>query len=133
MYVKDKRQPLTKGIDTMAKKLTKIEMFSLIATRLTNQDEIDFINHEIELLENKKSSVRKPTANQVANENFMNDITQVLGASNKALTISEIQENSESLALLTNQRISALLTKLISNGVVVRTTEKRKAYFALAE
>ena len=117
----------------MAKKLTKIEMFSLIATHLTNQDEIDFINHEIELLENKKSSVRKPTANQVANENFMNDITQVLGASNKALTISEIQENSESLALLTNQRISALLTKLISNGVVVRTTEKRKAYFALAE
>ena len=49
-----------KGIDTM-KKMTKIEMFTLIATHLTNKDEIDFINHEIELLENKKSSVRKPS------------------------------------------------------------------------
>ena len=125
-------QPLKKGIDTMAKKLTKIEMFSLIATRLTNQDEIDFINHEIELLENKKSSIRKPTANQVANENFMNVIVEVLEQTNKPMTISEIQEHNESLALLTNQRVSALLTKLISNGTVVRTTEKRKAYFALA-
>lgn len=116
----------------MAKKLTKIEMFAQIKTRLTNSEEIAFIEHEIELLENKKSSVRKPTANQVANENFMNVIVEVLEQTNKPMTISEIQEHNESLALLTNQRVSALLTKLISNGTVVRTTEKRKAYFALA-
>lgn len=116
----------------MAKKMTKIEMFAQIKTRLTNPEEIAFVEHEIELLENKKSSVRKPTANQVANENFMNVIVEVLEQTNKPMTISEIQEHNESLALLTNQRVSALLTKLISSGTVVRTTEKRKAYFALA-
>ena len=123
MYViKVKGNPLKKGIDTMAKKLTKIEMFAQIKTRLTNPEEIAFVEHEIELLENKKSSVRKPTANQVANENFMNVIVEVLEQTNKPMTISEIQEHNESLALLTNQRVSALLTKLISSGTVVRTT-----------
>ena len=121
-----------KGIDTMAKKITKIEMFAQIKSHLTNQEEIDFINHEIELLENKKSSVRKPTANQVANESFMNTIVEVLTENGKPMTIGEIQESNDSLALLTNQRISALLTQLKNNGVVVRTEEKRKAYFSMA-
>ena len=115
------------------KKMTKIEMFTLIATRLTNQDEIDFINHEIELLENKKAGVRKPTANQVANEGFIANIIEVLTDSGKPMTIGEIQEANESLALLTNQRVSALLTKLVNSGTVVRTTEKRKAYFSIGE
>ena len=116
----------------MAKKITKIEMFAQIKSHLTNQEEIDFINHEIELLENKKSSVRKPTANQVANESFMNTIVEVLTENGKPMTIGEIQESNDSLALLTNQRISALLTQLKNNGVVVRTEEKRKAYFSMA-
>ena len=131
MYVIKERVTPTKGIDTM-KKMTKIEMFTLIATRLTNQDEIDFINHEIELLENKKSGVRKPTANQVANESFKNTIIEVLTENGKPMSIGEIQGNSESLALLTNQRVSALLTQLVNSGIVVRTEEKRKAYFSMA-
>lgn len=115
----------------MAKKMTKIEMFTEIKKTLTNKEHIAFLEHEIELLENKKSSVRKPTANQVANENFMIEIIEVLENFDKPITISEIQDNNESLALLTNQRITSLLGKLIANGKVERTTEKRKAYFAL--
>ena len=114
------------------KKMTKKEMFAQIKTRLTNAEEIAFIEHEIELLENKASGTRKPTANQVANESFMVDIISVLTESGKPMTIGEIQKANESLALLTNQRVSALLTKLVNNGTVVRTTEKRKAYFSVA-
>ena len=116
----------------MAKKITKIEMFAQIKSHLTNQEEIDFINHEIELLENKKAGVRKPTANQVANESFKNTIIEVLTENGKPMSIGEIQGNSESLALLTNQRVSALLTQLVNSGIVVRTEEKRKAYFSMA-
>ena len=115
----------------MAKKLTKIEMFSLIATHLTNKDEIDFINHEIELLENKKSSVRKPTANQVENDSFMTHIVEVLRNTETPMTIADIQAANEGLASLSNQRISALLKKLTDNGTVVKTYEKRKAYFSI--
>ena len=121
-----------KGIDTM-KKMTKIEMFTLIATRLTNQDEIDFINHEIELLENKKSSVRKPTVNQVENNGFMNEIVEILGKADAPMMIADIQASaSGELATISNQRISAILKKLVDNGTVVKTYDKRKAYFSLA-
>ena len=50
------------------KKMTKKEMFAQIKTRLTNAEEIAFIEHEIELLENKASGTRKPTSTQVENE-----------------------------------------------------------------
>lgn len=116
------------------KKMTKIEMFTLIATRLTNKDEIDFINHEIELLENKKSSVRKPTVNQVENKGFMDEIVEILGNTDKPLAIADIQANANGeLATISNQRISAILKKLVDNGTVVKSYEKRKAYFSLGE
>ena len=111
------------------KKITKKQMFAQILTHLTDENEIAFINHEIELLENKASQTRKPNANQVANESFKETILQVLNATDKALTITEIQASDESLALLTNQRISALLTQLKNDNLVERFEEKRKAYF----
>lgn len=129
MYVIKVRQEAKKGIDTMTKKITKKEMFAQILTHLTDENEIAFINHEIELLNNKASGTRKPTANQVANENFKHEILEVLNASDKAMTITEIQENSEALGLLTNQRISALLTQLKADNLVERIVDKRKAMF----
>ena len=128
MYVIKVRQKAKKGIDTM-KKITKKQMFAQILTHLTDENEINFINHEIELLENKASQTRKPNANQVANESFKETILQVLNATDKALTITEIQASDESLALLTNQRISALLTQLKNDNLVERFEEKRKAHF----
>ena len=119
-----------KGIDTM-KKLTKIETFTLIKKELTNPDFIAFIDHEIELLENKKTNVRKPSANQIANENFKQEIVKFLQEHNEKFTITEMIEKCEALNLLTNQRVSALVTQLVSENVLERTTEKRKAFFSL--
>lgn len=119
-----------KGIDTM-KKLTKIETFTLIKKELTNPDFIAFIDHEIELLENKKTNVRKPSANQIANENFKQEIVKFLQENNEKFTITEMIEKCEALNLLTNQRVSALVTQLVSENVLERTTEKRKAFFSL--
>lgn len=119
-----------KGIDTM-KKLTKIETFTLIKKELTNPDFIAFIDHEIELLENKKTNVRKPSANQIANENFKQEIIKFLQEHNEKFTITEMIEKCEALNLLTNQRVSALVTQLVSENVLERTTEKRKAFFSL--
>ena len=104
--------------------------FTLIKKELTNPDHIAFIEHEIELLENKKANVRKPSANQIANENFKHEIVNFLQNGGK-FTITEMIEKCESLHLLTNQRVSALVTQLVSENVLERTTEKRKAYFSL--
>jgi predicted transcriptional regulator len=40
-----------------------------------------------------------------------------------------MQEASEELANLSNQKISALLTQLVKNGKVARVEDKRKALF----
>lgn len=116
----------------MMKKMTKKEMFIQIKTHLTNQEEIDFIDRQIELLENKKQGTRKPTATQQENEKIKAEIVAFLNEYNSEnFTISELSENIESLKELSNQRISAILKQLVDNGEVIKTYEKRKAYFSI--
>ena len=112
------------------KKMTKIEMFTQIMKGLTNADEIAFIQHEIELLENKKAGVRKPTSNQLENENFKVAIVDFLKGVENA-TISDMMEKIPCLKEVSNQRISAILKQLVDGGVVVKAYEKRKAYFSV--
>lgn len=129
------------------KKITKREMFEKVleiikSANLTDESlYTEFINHEIELL-NKKSTSRKPTAQQEDNKVLIETILSILeiasNTDNKLLTIAEIQSKSPTLKEyngkpITNQRISALLKKLIEGGQVEREEIKRKAYFRLAE
>lgn len=117
-----------KGIDTM-KKMTKKEMFAQIKSHLTNVDEIAFIDHEIELLENKASGSRKPTANQKENEVFKNEIVDFLANGGK-FSVGDLQKEMPCLNGLTNQRVSAILKQLVDSGEIVKTYEKRKAFFS---
>ena len=114
------------------KKLTKIEMFTKIMKGLTNADEIAFIEHEIELLENKKAGVRKPTATQVENENLKAEIVNFLQSGEK-VTITDLQKSIASLENLSNQRVSAIMKQLTDSGVVMKEYEKRKAYFFMGD
>lgn len=82
----------------------------------------------------KKSTNRKPTATQEANVAIKDAIKAVLADADKPITIAEIQASDETLKGLTNQKISALLTQMGEKGTgeVVKTLDKKKAYFALA-
>lgn len=119
-------------------KITKKDQFISIRTILegVNRPElVEFINHEIELLD-KKSANRKPSKAQVANAELTGVLLEVLEGSFDPLTILEIQDKDERLKALedgtpiSNQRISALLRPLVKNGTVIRTEEKKKAKFA---
>lgn len=113
------------------KKMTKKEMFAQIKTRLTNAEEIAFIEHEIELLENKASGVKKPTKTQIENEELKNKIVEYLVSSGASLTIVEIQK---ALGLEeSNQKMSALLKQLHDSGLVAKVYDKRKPYFSATE
>lgn len=118
----------------MNKKLTKRDHFTALlalAEAQNDQTLVDFINHELELLTKKNSAERKPTAVQVANEGIKTAILSAL--SETPVTISELQKSAPELAELTNQRISALVRQLVNDGSVVRSEDKRKAYFALVK
>lgn len=122
-----------------ATKVTKKDNFIAIREILegaNRHDLVEFINHELELLD-KKSASRKPTKSQAANAVLTGILLEVLEGSFDPLTILEIQSSDERLQALddgtpiSNQRMSALLRPLVKNGTIIRTEEKRKAKFSL--
>ena len=126
--------PNQKGIDTMAntKKMTKRDYFTAILSKYPLTDaEKAFVEHELELLEKKNSSEKKPTAQQVVNEGIKQAIVAGM-TPNRLYTITEIQKEIPECAELSNQRVSALIRQMVGNEIV-RTEDKRKAYFSLAE
>ena len=48
------------------------------------------------------------------------------------MTVSEMQKASEKLAGYSNQKISAILRKMVDSGAVVKTVDKKKSYFSIA-
>ena len=110
---------------------TKREMFALIASALADNEEVvEFCNHEVELL-NKKASYKssKPSKKSVENEAIKAEILEVLGGSEAPMTIGEI--NTVLDKGFTSQKVSALLTQLIKAEKVVKTYEKKVAYFGI--
>ena len=122
------------------KKITKRDMFNEIIKMMngeqmsvSSQAVIDFANHEIELLNKKSSSSSgKQTKRQLENESYKEIILETLKTADKPITISELMRRSETIAELSNQRVSAMLSQLRKAEKIVRTYEKKKAYFSIA-
>ncbi len=119
-------------------KMTKKDWFATIRAMVEGsgnerEDEIlAFIDHEVELLE-KKSSKSGQTKTQKENVEVVAKIENALREVGKAVTITELQSASEEMGAYSNQKLSALLKQMVSKGTVVRTEDKKKAYFSLAE
>jgi hypothetical protein len=116
------------------KKMTKREKFELLLTIAEVQENemlVEFINHELELLAKKNATgtLRKPTKTQIENENLIEVIFAKLQATGEGMTISEIQVEEEMLEGLTNQKMSALLKKLVDSQRVEKYIEKKKTFF----
>ena len=117
----------------MANKMTKKEMFNAIKAIeavAANEEMVAFIDHEIELLDRKRSSGTM-TETQKKNEELKEVILEVLQGSNP-MTVTEIRLASEELSKYENQKISALVRQLILAEKVVKTTDKKKSLFSLA-
>jgi hypothetical protein len=114
------------------KKMTKREYFTRILSYAHDEDK-EFIEHEIALLDKKNSAERKPTAKQVENEGFKSDIVAWM-ESDKLYAIADIAKGVPSLdaAGVQPQRVTALMTQLKEAGKVVRTEVKGKAFYSLA-
>ena len=122
----------------MEKKMTKKEYFAVLAEVVANSNmenkegALAFIAHEVKLLE-KKSAKSGQTKTQKENAEILVKIKADLGEVGEAVTITELQAASAEMAQYSNQKLSALLKKLVESGEVVKTTEKKKSYFAVVE
>ena len=122
----------------MTKKMTKKEMFTMVAKVVENSDAVnkaemlEFLAHEVELLE-KKNSKSAPTKTQKENEVLKAQLLEALAEFEKPVTVSEfMKESSHEVATLSNQKLSRLLNDLVKVEKVVKTTEKKKSLFSVA-
>lgn len=121
------------------KKMTKKEYFAQIREVVaSNAELVAFVDHEIELLDRKNSS-KGQTKTQIENETIARVIVEELAKIEKAVTITELMEQSEVIKNyelangnhLTNQKISAILKTLVTDNQVIRTSDKKKTYFSV--
>ena len=122
----------------MEKKMTKKEMFTLIATlNASNQEIVDFCKHEIELLEKKKSN-----GNAKANEKMEKSVELVYNAlvfavvpvsASELIAKGGLDELANEFGVVSTQKVSAYLNKLVAVGKVEKYTDKKKTYFKVKE
>ena len=89
---------------------------------------VKFMEHEMELVSRKRSSGNsKPTAKQAEQDAMREKILAFL-RENGTSTATDIQ-NALSIS---NQRVNGLMRPLVKSGEIIRTEDKKKAYFSVA-
>ena len=114
------------------KKMTKVEMFkSLLDNYDLTEKEIEFINHEIELLE-KKNGNRKPTAQQLKNKAVAESVLEYLRTTGKKMQIKQMIKEIPALAEIpdcTPQYAMGVIRPMKESGIIGRVEEKGTALF----
>lgn len=116
----------------MTNKKTKRDLFLEVREVVAGNEElVAFVDHELELLD-KKASTKSTKVNdeQVA---LMEKIVNALNEIGRSVTISELQKENAEMAEYSNQKLSAMLKKLVDNKQVTKMVDKKKSYFTTAE
>lgn len=122
----------------MEKRITKKDNFMRLielverANVENRNDLVDFLNHEIELLNKKKASGAK-TKTQKENEVLIETLYNALVEIGRPVTITELQGEKAEIGTLSNQKISALMKKLVDTKRVNKSIDKKKSYFSVGE
>lgn len=113
------------------KKLTKREKFAMVREILEQADRVDlveFVDHEVELLNRKTTSSGKLTPKQEENEKIKNVIVEVLAQNGDGMTVTQLMKTEE-LGAFSMNKLTSLVTQLKNENRVIRYLEKRTTYF----
>lgn len=112
-------------------KMTKKDYFNeLKGLVVGNEREVElteFLDRQIELL-SRKTSVKTKT--QKENEVLIEKVYEALATVENPVTVTELQA-VEGMGDFSNQKLSALLKKLVDAGRITKTTDKKKSYFSV--
>ena len=130
--------------NTMAEAKVKIDLLSDDVKKISGEIEAEFKSlpepelptHEefriyTERLPYEKNEKRK-TKTELHNEQIMEDILDGM-AIGEEYTVPELIEYNSSIDMYSNQKISALVARLVKKGQVKRRTAGGKTYFSLVE
>ena len=122
----------------MATKTTKREKYELlknIPAVAENAMLVEFIDHEIELLNRKNSpnGEKKLTSKQTENEAYKDEILNYMEVGTKYTVSNLLNGVPETPDGMTYNRIVALLKQLCDAGAIIRYKEKGNTLFALPD
>ena len=112
-------------------KMTYAQAIDMALEVLTDDVAIEKLEALKVQLAKRGSGKRGMTTTQKANVGIKDTIATVLLELDKPVTVTELIAD-ERLHEYTNQKVSALLRQMIEEGRVVKTIEKKKAYFSVA-
>ena len=118
----------------MANKITKREVIGMMMNEevvKANPTYVAYLENELALLD-KKASNKKATKTQEENVGIKATILEVLAIIGSG-TVTDIQNGNAELSALSNQKVSALVRQLVEAGKVMKTVDKKKSIFSLAE
>lgn len=117
-------------MENKVKKITKRERYAqLLEIVQDNAELVEFINHEIELLDRKKSNgERKLSPVQVENERLKKAILEFMN-DNQMYLISELEKNMSDLNGFSNQKIASLMNALVKESKAKKQEVKRRIYY----
>lgn len=124
------------------KKITKRDNFMEIRALIVKAEMLEdnkkeqyltFIDHELKLLD-KKASSKSSSKNTEEQKELMTKIVNALQEIGEPVTISDLQKQNKEMSEYSNQKLSAMLKKLVDNEkTVIKTIDKKKSFFSLAE
>ena len=117
-------------------KMTKKEMFTaMLAKYAFTEAEVEFINHELELLAKKNSAERGLTKTQKENLKLAEAVYDFLCDTETAYTVSELCKACPELAKIeaSTSKTTHILTLLKDEGKITHDTDKRKSYYKVAD
>ena len=115
-------------------KMMALETLANIDAVKADERLVNFVAHEIELLEKKKSyKSNKPSKRQEENEKVLVPAIKAFLATVDKATASQIANGVAVDFEVTAPRVTAQLTKLKKAGEVVNTKEKGVSYYSMAE
>ena len=133
--------------NTKMTQVSALELAVEVITNVMNGVDIDLASSELseavaklsgmaEKLAEKRSTPSKADKEKSAEHKAIADeIILVLSTEEtvtNGMTVSEMQKASDKLAEYSNQKISAILRKMVDNGTIVKTVDKKKSYFSIA-
>ena len=121
---------------------TRKEMFTAVSDFLAQHDAdvamIDFVNHQIELLDSKKEN-KKQAKEQEENAAYSDAIYEQMVFERKYSVAELMKElpavndwNTSHETELSVQKLASLLKPLVDGGKVIKTTEKRRVFYTKA-
>lgn len=112
-------------------KMTKKQYFEnlkgFVKGDANEADYVAFLDRQIELASKKRTA---KTKTQIANEGLVEDIYEFIVATNRAVTVADIMGNFEGMS---NQKVSALVKKLVDAGRVERAKDGKKTIYTIAD